>query len=180
MIRPTLKVIHAQAVIDLGQSAPAFVTLKRLSAAGVFDGLSGSAISDLLRGKYANRNAAPPAESKTQTVQVQIENPAQERVNQVENGQGSALILQRIASLESKLEAATTQIETMGAAVNQLNAVRNTLMSKYDAVASQRLDVIEALQQQIKKLNADSILTMEVGRMRGQLQLILEKLNRPA
>lgn len=178
MIRPTLKVIHAQAVSNLGEDAPSFITIKRLSASGALDGLSGSAISDLLREKYAHRNA--PVLTQMKPIAVKIEDLEPERGNPSTAESLDSFILQRLGYLESKLEAATKQIETMGSAVNQLNAVKNALMSKYDALSSQRLETIEDLKGQIKKLNADSILSMEVGRMRGQLQLILEKLARPA
>ena len=84
-----------------------------------------------------------------------------------------AKAMAEIGKLKQEIE--TARMEERNA-VAQLSGVRTTLMTKYDAVCAQQLQTIETLRAQIKDLQQNMTLVMEVGRMRTQLQRLADSM----
>lgn len=167
MKRESLKSAHARLLADLGVNCPSYITIKRMSARGDFKGMDLPQIETSLRSKYRQIDKRP--------AQTEIQNsPGNEEVLVA-----LARISQRLEKIESGMQApqGATQSQQLLQAAQQVSAVRNTLMAKYDAVCSQQAQTIETQRQLIKDLQSSSVLSMEIGRLRGQMQSVLDKLN---
>ena len=85
-------------------------------------------------------------------------------------------LIARIDRMEAELKRQSEQSAAMLSAAAQLIAVRNTLMSKYDAVSAQQLQTIASLQERNKALVNDSGISMELSRIKGILQRLTDNI----
>lgn len=150
-MRLNLKNLHARLTLEVGKSAPSHVTIKRMSASGAFADMDENQALSFLKTKYQPSEQPPMAAS---------------------TGAGPEL---QVANLERTVEALTKQVKDMQVSINQLTSIRSTLQLKYDALCSQQLQTIEAQRGQIREMGSSVTLTMEISRMRGQIQELFER-----
>lgn len=172
-----LKYLHEKAQQALGESAPSYISIKRLSAKGAFEFLDEPQILDLLRSRFGNRskpdkpNGSVSHGPSTPPTLAATDSP----------GIDAATILMQVLSklnaLDARLERYEKQVDSLQAAASQLGAVRNTLMAKYDAVSSNQIQAIEALRAHKKDLDRVEGLNMEITRLRGQIQRLVDARN---
>ncbi len=174
----SLKELHAQVVAALGSDAPSHVTIKRLSAGGAFNDMTlAQAVAYVKKRAKKTTSIAgqsPPAADKTDGPPMSGALPDGAQAGQVQRLRFElAEAMAEIGKLKQDVEAARLEERN---AVAQLSAVRTTLMSKYDAVCAQQMQTIETLRAQIKDLQQNMTLVIEVGRMRAQLQRLTDSL----
>ena len=174
----SLKELHAQVVATLRNDAPAYVTIKRLSAGGAFNDMTLAQAAAYLK-KRAKKPTSTAGQSSPPAVKPdspQLGGSVSDGI-QVDQVQRLRLELAKAMAEIGKLkqEIETARMEERNA-VAQLSGVRTTLMTKYDAVCAQQLQTIETLRAQIKDLQQNMTLVMEVGRMRTQLQRLADSM----